>query len=115
MVGLDTLGLDGFKNTIQYFVDSDIELNKISHIIPNNYNPIKKTPKSCLESLKKQAKEYTPGAKITEPMNELAIIKNLQADGISIFDEHDMGNRFHNKNRARAIKELSDLYKSIKI
>ncbi len=115
VVGLDTLGLDGFKNTIQYFVDSDIELSKISHIIPNNYNPIKKTPKSCLESLKKQAKEYTPGAKITEPMNELAIIKNLQAEGVSIFDEHDMGNRFHNKNRARAIKELSDLYKSIKL
>ena len=48
-------------------------------------------------------------------MNELAIIKNLQAEGISLFDEHDMGNRFHNKNRARAIKELEELYKSIKL
>ena len=58
---------------------------------------------------------YTPEAKITTPMNELAIIKNLQAEGISLFDEHDMGNRFHNKNRARAIKELEDLYKSIEL
>lgn len=115
VVGLDTLGLDGYKNTIQYFVDSDIDLNKISHIIPNGYNPIKKAPKACLESLKSQAKLYTPNANITTPMNDLAIIKNLQSEGISIFDEHDMGNRFHNKNRDRAFKELTELYKSIEI
>ncbi len=115
VVGLDTLGLDGYKNTIQYFVDSDIDLNKISHIIPNGYHPVKKAPKSCLESLKKQAKEYTPNAIITTPMNDMAIIKNLQSEGFSIFDNHDMGNKFHNKNRDRAYKELSELFKSIQL
>lgn len=115
VVGLDTLGLDGYKNTIQYFVDSDIDLNKISHIIPNGYHPVKKAPKTCLESLKKQAKEFTPSAIITTPMNDMAIIKNLQAEGYSIFDNHDMGNKFHNKNRDRAYKELSDLFESIKL
>ncbi len=113
VVGLDTLGLDGYKNTIQYFVDSDIDLNKISHIIPNGYHPVKKAPKACLESLKKQAKSYTPNAIITTPMNDMAIIKNLQAEGFSIFDNHDMGNKFHNKNRNRAYEELSNLFKSI--
>lgn len=115
VVGLDTLGLDGFKNTLQYFVDSDIDLDKISYIIPNNYNPIKRTPKACLDTLKKQAKEYTPKAKITTPMNELAIIKNLQAEGVSIFDNYDIKDRFHNKNRQRAYTELESLYKTIEL
>ena len=37
VVGLDTLGLQGFSNTIQYFVDTDIDLDKIRYIIPVGY------------------------------------------------------------------------------
>ena len=30
IIGLDTLGLDGYLNTIQYFIDTDINLDKIN-------------------------------------------------------------------------------------
>ena len=115
VVGLDTLGLQGYSNTIQYFVDSDIDLNKISYIIPVGYHPIKLAPKRCYEDLKKMAKNVTPDAIVTDPIKEKSVIKNLQAEGVSVFDEHAMKDKFHQKNRDEIRKDLISIYDSIKL
>ena len=105
VVGLDTLGLDGYINTIQYFVDTDINLDKIKYVVPTGYHPIKLAPKNCLKELKKQVEKYTPNAEITDPVCDRSVIKNLQADGVSLFDKHQMSSKFHQKNRDDVEKE----------
>lgn len=87
VVGLDSLGLDGFFNTIQYFVDKDIDLSNIKYIIPNGYSRNRRAPKISLQKLRVQAGDFTPNAVILEPLQDKAIIKNLQAEGISPFDD----------------------------
>ena len=59
VVGLDTLGLDGYLNTIQYFVDTDIDLGKIKYILPTGYHPVKLAPNKALKELKKQAAAFS--------------------------------------------------------
>ena len=105
VVGLDTLGLDGYINTIQYFVDTDINLDKIKYVVPTGYHPIKLAPKNCLKDLKKQVEIYTPHAEITDPICDRSVIKNLQAEGVSLFDEHQMASKFHQKNKDEVEKE----------
>lgn len=105
VVGLDTLGLDGYINTIQYFVDTDINLDKIKYVVPTGYHPIKLAPKNCLKELKKQVEKYTPNAEITDPVCDRSVIKNLQAEGVSLFDKHQMSSKFHQKNRDDVEKE----------
>lgn len=112
VVGLDALSLDGYKNTIQYFTDADIDLSKIRYIIPNNFNKVKRAPSQCLAQLKEDVKMYTPGAVVTTPVTDLAIIKNLQSEGQSIYDEVDLP-RFHEKNKKRAEAEFTELFKEI--
>ena len=113
VVALDPLGINGYTNTIQYFVDCGIEIEKISHIIPIKYHPIKITPNKALKELKNYAKQYTPEAIITTPIKEKAVIQNLQADGVSVFDDHAMKDKFHQKNRDEIKKDLLDVYNSI--
>ena len=113
VVGLDALGIDGYKNTIQYFVDCDIEIDKISHIIPIGYHPVKITPNKCLKELKKLAENYSPKAIIATPIKDKAVIQNLQAEGVSVFDEHAMKDKFHQKNRDEIKKDLIEVYNSI--
>lgn len=115
VVGLDALGIDGYKNTIQYFVDCDIEIDKISHIIPIGYHPVKITPNKCLKELKNLAKTYSPKAIISTPIKDKAVIKNLQAEGVSVFDDHTMKDKFHQKNRDEIRKDLIEVYESIKL
>ena len=105
VVGLDTLGLDGYINTIQYFVDTDINLDKIKYVVPTGYHPIKLAPKNWLKELKKQVEKYTPNAEITDPVCDRSVIKNLQAEGVSLFDKHQMSSKFHQKNRDDVEKE----------
>ncbi len=112
-VGLDALGLEGYSNTIQYFVDSDINLNKIKYIIPIGYHPVKLAPKACLKQLIERAKIQTPNAVVTPPINDKSVIKNLQAEGVSVFDNHQMKDKFHQKNRDQIRKELTEVYKSM--
>ena len=113
VVGLDPLGIDGYKNTIQYFVDCDIEISKISHIIPIGYHPIKITPNKALKDLKILAQNYSPDAIIATPIKDKAVIQNLQSEGISVFDNHTMKDKFHQKNLNEISKDLTEVYKSI--
>lgn len=115
VVGLDTLGLQGYQNTIQYFIDCDIDINKISYIIPIGYHPIKLTPNKCLSQLKNLAKNYTPDAKISLPIKDKSVIKNLQFEGVSVFDDHQMKDKFHQKNRDEIRDDLESVFKSINL
>lgn len=119
VVGLDTLGLQGFSNTIQYFVDADIDLDKIKYIVPVGYIKGRRTPMKCLKELKEQAKNLTPNAEITSPVKDKAIIKNIQTDGLSIFDDQaivkDKLEKFHLKNFDEIKKDLISIYKDLKL
>lgn len=115
VVGLDTLGLQGYSNTIQYFVDTDIDLAKIRYIIPIGYHPIKNAPKKCLSELEIQAKQLTPNAKISLPIKDKSEIKNLQSEGVSVLDEYQMKDRFHQKNRDEIRKDLIEVYKDLNL
>ena len=115
IIGLDTLGLDGYLNTIQYFVDTDIDLAKIKYIIPTGYHPIKLAPNKALKELKKQASAYTPDAKITIPVSDKSIVRNLQAEGVSVFDEAEMPSKFHQKNRDEFKKELKKMFDGLNL
>lgn len=113
VVGLDALGLEGFSNSLQYFVDTDIDSAKIKYIIPMGYNKIRIAPNNCLKQLKLEAEKRTPHVKITTPIKEKAIIKNLQADGISVFDDTKMKDKFHQKNFEEIKNNLIEVYNSM--
>jgi chromosome partitioning protein len=115
VVGLDTLGLDGYINTIQYFVDTDINLDKISHIIPTGYHPVKLAPKNALKQLKKQVEEYTPKAVVTTPVADRSVIRNCQELGLSLFDSEKLDSKFHEKNRITVKNELQSIFDDIKL
>ena len=113
VIGLDTLGLDGYLNTIQYFIDTDIKLDKISYIIPTGYHKVKIAPNKALKELTTQVSQYTPDAFITEPVSDKSIVRNLQSDGISVFDDAQMSSKFHQKNFIEFQKELKKLFNSL--
>ncbi len=114
VVGLDSLGLDGFFNTIQYFVDKDIDLNNIKYILPNGYSVNRRAPKVSLEKLNNQAKDFTPNAKILPALNEKSIVKNLQDKGISPFDDVEL-ERYDAKERDMLRETLKNLFSNINI
>lgn len=114
VVGLDALGLDGFFNTIQYFVDKDIDLNSIKYIIPNGYSSNRRAPKVALDTLKVQAHDFTPSAKVLPALNERAIIKNLQSMGVSPFDDKEL-DRYDASERDKLRATLLDLFKEVEI
>lgn len=87
VVGLDTLGLGGFWNTIQYFIDNSLEVDSIKYIVPNGFCKNKRAPQVSYNILKEQVKEFTPNAVLLTPIQDRSIIKNIQALGISAFDD----------------------------
>ena len=115
VVGLDILGLEGFSNSIQYFVDTDIDLAKIKYIIPMGYNKVRIAPNNCLKQLKLQAEKLTPHAKLTTPIKDKAIVQNLQSEGISVFDKTSMKDKFHQKNFEEIKKNFQEVYDSMNL
>ena len=112
VVGLDSLGIDGFINTIQYFVDSEIDLESIKYIIPNMYASNKRAPKSSLEILQGQAVDFTPNAKVLPYIQEKSVIKNLQAEGISVFDDVVLS-KYDQKQKDQLKNDLLEIFKHI--
>ena len=114
VVGLDSLGLGGFFNTIQFFIDNEINLDGIRYIIPNGYSKNRRAPKVSLDRLLEQAKEFTPDAKVLPALQERSVIKNIQAEGISAFDDVKM--QTYDQIRKDALKaELEAIFDQIEI
>ena len=114
VVGLDSLGLGGFINTIQYFIDNDLDLESIKYIIPNGYSKNRRAPKVSLEKLQQQAAEFTPNATVLPALQDKSIIKNLQAEGLSPFDVVDLP-PYDRTNRDLLLDDLKDLFSKIEI
>lgn len=115
VVGLDSLGLGGFFNTIQFFIDNEINMSGIKYIVPNGYSKNRRAPRVSLEKLQEQAKEFTPNAVVLPALQERSIIKNIQAEGISIFD-YDVKLQPYDQNARDLLREeLIALFKQIEI
>ena len=113
VVGLDSLGLGGFFNSIQYFVDNDIRLDGIKYILPNGYSKNRRAPRISLDKLIEQAKGFTPNATVLPPLQDKSIIKNLQSMGISVYDEVELNN-YDKKAKGMLESELTALFEQIK-
>ncbi|MFA5543002.1 MAG: ParA family protein [Bacilli bacterium] len=114
VVGLDSLGLGGFFNTIQFFIDNEISLDNIKYIVPNGYSKNRRAPKVSLEKLLDQARDFTPDAEVLPALQERSIIKNIQAEGISVFDDVKMAP--YDQNGKEVLKEeLLEMFSKINI
>ena len=113
VVGLDSLGLGGFFNSIQYFVDNDIKLDAIKYIVPNGYSKTKRAPKVSLDKLIEQAKAFTPNATVLPALADKSIIKNLQSVGVSVYDDVELS-AYDMKAKKLLEAELSGLFEQIK-
>lgn len=118
VVGLDSLGLGGFINTIQYFIDNDLDIDRIKYIVPNGYSKNRRAPKISLEKLVEQSQEFTPNAHVIVPLQEKSIIKNLQHEGISPFDQGEILKdlTYYDLNAKDILeKELTELFTNLDI
>lgn len=115
VVGLDSLGLGGFVNTIQYFIDNDLNMDNIRYIVPNGYSRNRRAPKISLDILEAQAKEFTPKALVLPALQEKSIIKNLQSEGISPFDDTKMSNYYDQAQKEQLAHDLEELFAHILI
>ena len=113
VVGLDSLGLGGFVNTIQYFIDNDLNMDNIKYIVPNGYSKNRRAPKISLEILEGQAKEFTPKAFVLPALQEKSILKNLQSEGISPFDDTKMSSYYDQSQKEQLASDLLELFKHI--
>lgn len=116
VVGLDSLGVDGFFNTIQYFVDKDLDLDKVKYVIPNGFAKNKRAPQVSLKLLETQVKDYTKKAVLLPPLREKSIIKNLQSEGWSVFDKEDeLPLKHYDKDMFEELKtDLLEIYDKFK-
>lgn len=112
VVGLDTLGLGGFWNTIQYFIDNELDIDNIKYIIPNGFSKNRRAPKVSLEKLREQVNEFTPNATLLNPLSDKSIIKNLQAEGISAYDEVELP-PYDRNHKELLEKELNEMFGSL--
>ena len=112
VVGLDTLGLGGFWNTIQYFIDNELDIDSIKYIIPNGFSKNRRAPKVSLEKLREQVNEFTPNATLLNPLSDKSIIKNLQAEGISAFDVVDLP-PYDRTHKELLEKDLNEMFGSL--
>lgn len=114
VVGLDSLGLGGFFNTIQFFIDNEIDLDGIKYIMPNGYSKNRRAPRISLDKLQEQAKDFTPNAKVLPALQERSIIKNIQAEGISAFDDVKL-NPYDANGKAILQEELEAIFKEMEL
>lgn len=114
VVGLDSLGLGGFFNTIQFFIDNEIDLNGIRYVLPNGYSKNRRAPRISLDKLQEQASEFTPNAILLPALQERSVVKNLQSEGIGVFDDVKLPP--YDQNAKDALKdELLELFKHIEL
>jgi chromosome partitioning protein len=115
VVGLDSLGLGGFFNTIQYFIDNDIDIEGIKYIVPNGYSRNRRAPRISLEKLEMQAREFTPNAIVLPALQERSIIKNLQSEGISPFDDVKLATNYDQTAKEILLAELREIFNHLSL
>ena len=110
------LGINGFYNTLQYFVDNDLPLEKIRYILPNGYSKTKSVPGVALKELKALIRENVPEAVLLPLMPEKTIIKSLQQKGVTAFDEDNSRLTNYEKVQKRNIMDtFSSIFDAIEI
>lgn len=86
VVQLNKLGVNGFYNTLQYFVDASLDMSKIKFVLPNGFSKIKSVPTLALEELKTLVEEHLDDVTVLPCIYEKACIQTLQVKGITVFD-----------------------------
>jgi len=114
VVGLDSLGIDGFFNTIQYFVDKDLDLDKVKYVVPNGYAKNKRAPQVSLEHLEQQVKDFTKKAVLLPALRDKSIIKNIQSEGWSVYDDNLPLKPYDKSMFEELKKDLEDIYSRFK-
>ncbi len=115
IVELNKLGVNGFYNTLQYFVDSGIELEKIKYILPNGFSKHRAVPQVALEELDALIKENTPGAIVLPSMDEKSCIQAVQQRGISVFDKKAGNISSYMRGQKKLVSEkLTTIFRKIK-
>ncbi len=116
IVELNKLGVNGFYNTLQYFVDNDLDLEKIRYILPNGYSKTKSVPGVALRELKKLISENVPQTKLLPLMPEKTIFQSLQQKGVTLFDEDTSALTTYEKAQKRMVMDtLSGIFDAIEI
>lgn len=116
IVELNRLGVNGFYNTLQYFTDSDVDLNKIKYIIPNGHSKIKSLPKVALDEMVTIMREHLAHATMLEPVPEKSMIQTLQHKGVVVFDEDISKLSYYQKAQKKVLMEIfTSLFKPVKL
>ena len=114
IVELNKLGVNGFYNTLQYFVDNDLPLEKIRYILPNGYSKTKSVPSVALKELKALIRDNVPEATLLPLMPDMTIIKSLQQKGVTVFDEDVSRLTAYEKSQKRTVMDvMSEIFDSI--
>jgi len=116
IVELNRLGVNGFYNTLQYFTDADIELDKIKYIIPNGHSKIKSLPAVALEEMEEIMKDNLEHATILNPVPEKSMIQTLQHKGVVVFDEDVSKLSYYQKTQKKILMDIfKDLFTPVKL
>lgn len=114
IVELNKLGVNGLFNTIQYFTDVELNMNKVKYVLPNGFSKIKSAPRVALEDLNAIVKENLKKAKVLDSFPEKSIILTLQQKGLSVFDPPVKElSPYHKKLKKEAIPIFESLFNSI--
>lgn len=114
IVELTKLGVNGLYNTIQYFVDCGIELNKIKYILPNGFSKNKSVPSVAMEEIVDIAKEHIPTVTILSPLPEKSSIQILQQKGVVVFDQKTPAlSSYHKAQKKMLVEIFTELFKTI--
>jgi chromosome partitioning protein len=116
IVELNKLGVNGLFNTIQYFTDVELNMNKVKYVLPNGFSKIKSAPKIALDDLYLIVKENLKKAKVLDSFPEKSIILTLQQKGLSVFDTVSRElSPYHKKLKKEAIPIFQNLFQSISV
>ncbi|MGN1234953.1 MAG: ParA family protein [Christensenellaceae bacterium] len=105
VVELNKLGVNGFYNTVQYFVDCGLDTAKIRFILPNGFSKRKSVPLIALDELKEIAAENLPEATILPCMPEKNVLQVLQNHGVSAFDSRTRGLSSYARSQKKEVSE----------
>lgn len=116
IVELNKLGVNGFYNTLQYFVDNDLPLENIRYVLPNGYSKTKSVPGVALRELKTLIQENVPHTKLLPLMPEKSIFQTLQQKGVTLFDQDTSPLTTYEKAQKRAVMDMvSNIFDAIEI